>query len=56
MAPEDECYHEMFIKIRWKGRTIAVPLDQVKPNRQVNDETKEAIDDWHQWLSQGNKL
>lgn len=53
MAPEEECYHEIFVKIRWKGRTFAVPLGQVKPNRQVNDETKEAIGDWHYWLSQG---
>lgn len=53
MAPEEDCYHEMFVKIRWKRRTIAVPLDQVKPDRQVNDETKAAIDDWHYWLSRG---
>ena len=30
MAPEDECEHDMFVKIRWNGRKLAVPLSQLK--------------------------
>src|SRR5574341_549162 len=30
MAPEDECDHEMFVRIRWDRRTLAVPLSQLR--------------------------
>jgi hypothetical protein len=26
MAPEDDCRHEMFVAVRWCGRTLEVPL------------------------------
>ncbi len=30
MAPEDECRHEMYVAMPWKGRTLCVPLAQLK--------------------------
>lgn len=52
MASEDECMHEMFVEVCWEGRQMAVPLSQLKA-LEVDDETREAIEDWHYWVSQG---
>ncbi len=56
MAPEGECEHEMFVKIRWQERTLAVPLAQLKPTRQVDEDTRQAVADWHYWVDQGYLL
>lgn len=52
MAPEDECEHEMFVMIRWKGEEPAVPLSQLE-GVSVDDATQEAIEDWHYWVERG---
>ena len=56
MASEDECEHEMFVEISWKGRILAIPLSQVKPVEKTDDLTKEAVADWHYWVEQGYEL
>ena len=53
MAPEEECGHEMFVYTRWRPKNLAVPLSQVKPIRSTDEETKEAVADWHYWVDQG---
>lgn len=55
MAPEEECEHEMFVLIRWKSRQLAVPLMQLE-GIQVDEETQQAIEDWHYWVNQGYAL
>ena len=30
MAPESDCQHEIFVIIQWEGRTLGVPLSQLK--------------------------
>ena len=52
MAPEAECEHEMFVMIRWNRRTLAVPLAQLA-GIGVDDETAQAIGDWHYWVGRG---
>jgi hypothetical protein len=52
MAFEEACLHEMFVEIHWQQRPLAVPLIQLEPVA-VNDETQEAIDDWHYWVGRG---
>ena len=52
MASEDDCMHEMFVKVRWQKRRLAVPLSQLKAV-EVDDKTQEAIEDWHYWLARG---
>ena len=52
-ASEDECSREMFVKIRWERRGLAVPLSQLKPSSATDAETKEAVEDWHYWVGQG---
>jgi len=52
MAPEEECESEMFVRVRWGNRNLAVPLSQLKPLA-ADSETKEAVADWHYWLGRG---
>lgn len=53
MAPEDECMKEIFIEINWQGRQLAVPLSQLEAIEEVEEETQEAIEDWHYWVARG---
>lgn len=55
MAPEEECQHEMFVIVRWQGRSLGVPLAQLE-GRGVDTETAQAIGDWHYWIEQGYEL
>jgi hypothetical protein len=55
MAPEDECRHEMYVAMPWEGRTLCVPLSQLK-GVTADEETQEAIEDWHYWVAQGYEL
>jgi hypothetical protein len=52
MAPADECAREMFVEIQWSGRKFGVPLSQLEPI-DVDDQTEEAIADWHYWVARG---
>ena len=52
MAAEDVCEHDMLVQIRWQGRKMAVPLSQLAAI-DPDESTKEAIADWHYWVSQG---
>jgi len=52
MAPEDACEHDMLVQVRWQGRKTAVPLSQLNAI-DPDESTKEAIGDWHYWVSQG---
>ena len=53
MAPEEECEHEMFVLIRWEREGLAVPLMQLKVVG-ADEQTTQAVEDWHYWVQQGN--
>jgi hypothetical protein len=53
MASEDECQHEMFVETPWGGRTLAIPLSQVRPIDATDEATKEAVANWHYWVARG---
>lgn len=55
MAPEEECRHEMFVMTRWRPHELAVPLMQVE-GIDADEETQQAIEDWHYWVNQGYEL
>ena len=55
MAPEEECQHEMFVLIRWERRALAVPLAQLE-GIVVDEQTRQAIEDWQYWVVQGYEL
>jgi Calcium binding len=42
----------MFVRVRWLGRSLAVPLSQLEPLT-PDTEIKEAVADWHYWLGRG---
>ena len=46
---------EMQVEINWQGRTLGVPLAQLR-GVGVNDETAEAIADWHYWIARGRQF
>lgn len=56
MAPEEECQHEMFVETRWERGTLAIPLSQLKPIAEADEDTTEAVEDWHYWIDQGYML
>jgi hypothetical protein len=53
MAPEEECRHEMFVVTEWEKRAFAVPLSQLMPASRNDEESLEAIEDWHYWTKRG---
>jgi hypothetical protein len=53
MAPEKECLCEVFVTTRWEKHNLAIPLAQLEPISSTDEETREAIADWHYWLSMG---
>ena len=52
MPPEQECEREIFVSIGWGKRTLAVPLAQLEVI-EADDETREAVEDWHYWVAMG---
>jgi hypothetical protein len=53
MPGEEECAHEMFVTIRWEKEGLAVPLSQLQPISATDEQTKQAIEDWHYWVTRG---
>jgi hypothetical protein len=50
LAPEDTCSSDMLVR---QGKvTMAVPLSQLTAI-DPNEQTREAIKDWHCWVAQG---
>ncbi len=54
MPGEDECSHEMFVTMRWDRKDgLAVPLSQLKPIGDSNEQTRQAVEDWQYWIRMG---
>ena len=52
MAPSEECEHEMFVTIEQEDGELDVPLAQSTP-LDADEETRQAIADWHHWVGRG---
>ncbi len=52
MPPLEECEHDMLVNVKWKPRTLAVPLSQLE-GIQLDEQTQQAIEDWHYWVGRG---
>jgi hypothetical protein len=53
MAPqEDKPDRDMYVLIRWDEEELAVPLSQLEPI-EADEETVEAVGDWHYWVEMG---
>ena len=55
MAPEEECEHEMFVRTRWERGTLAIPLSLLE-GMTVDEQTRQAIEDWRYWVARGYEL
>ena len=55
MPPEDEGEKEMFVKIKWQKRTLAIPLSQLE-GIEVDEETQGGVEDWHYWVNRGYRF
>ncbi len=55
MPPEEDCEHDMFVLIRRKSDKFGVPLIQLE-GVDVDEDTKQAIEDWHYWVNRGYEL
>ncbi len=53
MPGEEECEREIFVNIRWEKDDLAVPLSQLKPSGDTDEETRQAVEDWHYWVGMG---
>lgn len=52
LAEEDECMNELFVRIKWRGRKMAVPLSQLV-TIDGDVETEEVVEDWRYWNDRG---
>lgn len=52
LPPENECEREVFVTIRWEKGELAVPLSQLQPVG-ADEQTAQAVGDWHYWVGQG---
>ena len=52
MSGENYCQYDMYVDISWNGKVLAIPLVQVRP-LDADDDSIEAIEDWHYWKIQG---
>jgi hypothetical protein len=43
------------VEIIWRGKALNIPLSQIKP-LDADEDTVEAIDDWHYWKNQGYRF
>jgi Calcium binding len=55
MAEEEDCMEEIFVLVQWKKKQVAVPLAQLQ-GIGVDEDTQQAIDDWHYWLDRGHEF
>ena len=49
MSSTEPTLSQQYVTVEWMDRELGVPLEQLEPI-DVNDETKQAIEDWHYWL------
>lgn len=52
MADVDICGADMYATVNWGLKSLDVPLRQIEVI-DADDDTEEAIADWHYWVAQG---
>jgi hypothetical protein len=52
MADEEECEHDIFVEVEYQEESLAVPLSQLE-GIEIDDVSREAIEDWHYWVGRG---
>lgn len=52
MMDDDDGLGEMIVEVEWRDCTMGIPLAQIK-GISVDENTSEAIADWHYWVEHG---
>lgn len=39
LAKEEECLHDMFVKVKWNNREFSVPISQLEAAQEIDDQT-----------------
>lgn len=52
IANPEESAKEIFVTTTWNGEELDLPLSQIFPE-DVDEESEEAIGDWHYWVGRG---
>ncbi len=52
MAAEDDCMREIFVTIALGKTKLSVPLAQLECHS-IDEQTCEAVADWHYWVARG---
>jgi hypothetical protein len=55
LADSDSYRNNMFVIIEWQNRQFGVPLEQIAP-LDSDEETTEAVEDWHYWVERGYRF
>ena len=55
ISGEDICEYDMYVDFLWGSKVLAVPLVQLIP-LDADEETLEAIEDWHYWVKRGYRF
>jgi hypothetical protein len=55
MADSDSNRNNMIVLIEWQNRKFGVPLEQILPI-DADEETVEAVKDWHYWVERGYRF
>ena len=53
MADVDDCVRDMYVMVEFDDDELAVQLSQLEPIGELDDESREAICDWHYWCEHG---
>jgi hypothetical protein len=54
IAAEDDCMSEVFVLVKYGKSRLAVPLAQLECHSS-NEETCQAVADWHYWVARGHQ-
>jgi hypothetical protein len=55
LGPQEECAHEMFVLTLWDRRGLDVPLSPAGATV-ADEQTIQAVGDWHYWVERGYEL
>jgi Calcium binding len=55
MADEEDCLQEMQVLVHWQKRDVVIPLAEIE-GIEIDEDTEEAIADWHYWVARGYEL
>ena len=54
LAAEDDCMSEVFVLVKYGKSKLAVPLEQLECDA-PDEETCQAVADWHYWVARGHE-